>query len=59
MWEYVDIFVYFSHACVAPPPPAWVDAAHRHGVRVLGTVLTEWDAGVLENEAMLRFVLTD
>lgn len=30
-WQHVDVFCYFSHAFVAPPTAAWVNAAHRHG----------------------------
>ena len=44
-WRCADTLVYFAHALLATPPPASIDAAHRHGVRVLGTLLTEWAAG--------------
>ncbi|KAK9845515.1 hypothetical protein WJX81_008418 [Elliptochloris bilobata] len=44
-WHAIDVFVYFSHHLVTLPPPGWVHAAHRHGVPVLGTLITEWDAG--------------
>lgn len=27
------------------PPAGWTDVAHKHGTRVLGTFITEWDAG--------------
>jgi len=30
---------------VTIPPPGWTNAAHIHGVPVLGTFLTEWDDG--------------
>lgn len=30
---------------VTIPPPGWINAAHTHGVAVLGTLITEWDAG--------------
>lgn len=30
---------------VTIPPPGWINAAHTHGVRVLGTLITEWEAG--------------
>lgn len=39
-WQYVDTFVYFSHHRVTMPPPGWTNAAHRSGVRVLGTFIT-------------------
>ncbi|XP_022744457.1 cytosolic endo-beta-N-acetylglucosaminidase 1 [Durio zibethinus] len=44
-WYLIDIFVYFSHNLVTLPPPCWTNAAHRHGVKVLGTFITEWDEG--------------
>ena len=30
---------------VTIPPPGWVNAAHTHGVPVLGTLITEWTEG--------------
>ncbi|CAN8002203.1 unnamed protein product [Ixodes hexagonus] len=44
-WHHIDTFVYFSHHLVTIPPPGWINAAHRHGVKVLGTFITEWDPG--------------
>ncbi|XP_020237238.1 cytosolic endo-beta-N-acetylglucosaminidase 1 [Cajanus cajan] len=44
-WHLIDVFVYFSHTLVTLPPPSWTNAAHRHGVKVLGTFITEWDEG--------------
>ncbi|KAJ8579111.1 hypothetical protein ON010_g95 [Phytophthora cinnamomi] len=44
-WDLVDLFVYFGHALVCPPPTGWIAAGHRHGTRVLGTFLTEGDQG--------------
>ena len=52
-WEMIDVFTYFSHQLVSVPPPAWINAAHRHGTRVLGTLLTEWDRGAQQCAAML------
>ncbi|XP_057989747.1 cytosolic endo-beta-N-acetylglucosaminidase 1-like isoform X2 [Hevea brasiliensis] len=46
-WYLIDVFVYFSHYLVSLPPPCWTNTAHRHGVKVLGTFLTEWDEGGL------------
>lgn len=37
-WWYMDIFVYFSHHLVTIPPVGWINAAHKHGVRVLGII---------------------
>ncbi|XP_002273683.3 cytosolic endo-beta-N-acetylglucosaminidase 1 isoform X5 [Vitis vinifera] len=44
-WYLMDVFVYFSHSLVTLPPPCWTNAAHKHGVKVLGTFITEWDEG--------------
>ncbi|KAL4240037.1 hypothetical protein ACF0H5_000832 [Mactra antiquata] len=53
-WLYVDIFIYFSHYFVTIPPPSWTNAAHRHGVTVLGTIITEWDDGKGRCETFLK-----
>ncbi|XP_023555077.1 cytosolic endo-beta-N-acetylglucosaminidase isoform X2 [Octodon degus] len=52
-WQYIDIFVYFSHHMVTIPPVGWTNAAHRHGVCVLGTFITEWSEGAKHCEAFL------
>nr|KAF6455864.1 endo-beta-N-acetylglucosaminidase [Rousettus aegyptiacus] len=52
-WQYVDVFVYFSHHMVTIPPVGWTNAAHRHGVCVLGTFITEWQEGGRQCEAFL------
>lgn len=44
-WWSIDTFIYFSHHFVTLPPPCWIDAGHRHGVKVLGTLITEWKPG--------------
>ncbi|XP_056673369.1 cytosolic endo-beta-N-acetylglucosaminidase isoform X5 [Monodelphis domestica] len=44
-WQFIDIFVYFSHHTVTIPPVGWTNAAHKHGVCVLGTLITEWTEG--------------
>ncbi|KAH0629382.1 hypothetical protein JD844_011431 [Phrynosoma platyrhinos] len=44
-WRYIDIFVYFSHHAVTIPPVVWTNAAHRNGVLMLGTFITEWTEG--------------
>lgn len=52
-WQYVDIFVYFSHHRVTIPPPCWTNAAHKNGVRMLGTLITEWEPGLKDTLHML------
>ncbi|RCV18184.1 hypothetical protein SETIT_3G280100v2 [Setaria italica] len=52
-WHLIDVFVYFSHYLVTLPPPCWTNAAHLHGVKVLGTFITEWDKGAEVCKEML------
>lgn len=52
-WAYADVYVYFSHQRVSLPPAEYVHAAHRHGTRILGTLIFEWD----EARADLRRLL--
>ncbi|XP_059666789.1 cytosolic endo-beta-N-acetylglucosaminidase 1-like [Cornus florida] len=52
-WYLMDVFVYFSHSLVTLPPPCWTNAAHKHGVKVLGTFITEWAEGrVIANKLL-------
>nr|XP_022316431.1 cytosolic endo-beta-N-acetylglucosaminidase-like isoform X2 [Crassostrea virginica] len=44
-WQNIDSFIYFSHYFVTIPPVSWINAAHKHGVKVFGTFITEWDDG--------------
>nr|XP_037286765.1 cytosolic endo-beta-N-acetylglucosaminidase-like [Rhipicephalus microplus] len=44
-WQMIDSFVYFSHYLVTIPPPGWISAGHKHGVKVLGTFIVEADPG--------------
>lgn len=44
-WSAVDYFCYFSHNYVTIPPSGWLNAAHRHGVPVLGTYIAEGSTG--------------
>jgi endo-beta-N-acetylglucosaminidase D len=39
--QYVDTFIYFSHKLACVPPPTWINALHRNGVKALGTILIE------------------
>ncbi|XP_026557593.1 cytosolic endo-beta-N-acetylglucosaminidase [Pseudonaja textilis] len=52
-WCYIDIFVYFSHHLVTIPPVVWTNAAHRNGVLMLGTFITEWMDGEKTCESFL------
>lgn len=60
-WPSTDIFVYFSHHFVTIPPLGWISAAHRNGVQILGTIITEFDHGehiceqVLQSKATVDF----
>jgi mannosyl-glycoprotein endo-beta-N-acetylglucosaminidase len=51
-WSVIDVFVYFSHARVTVPPRGWIEAAHKHGCIILGTVITEWEDGERENRLL-------
>ncbi|KAF5752596.1 cytosolic endo-beta-N-acetylglucosaminidase-like isoform X1 [Tripterygium wilfordii] len=53
-WYLIDIFVYFSHNLVTLPPPCWTNTAHRHGVKVLGTFITEWEKGTAISKELLK-----
>lgn len=53
-WQYIDIFNYFAHNLVTIPPAVWTNAAHKNGVIVLGTFITEWDDGATICETFLR-----
>uniref|UniRef100_A0A3Q4ARK7 Cytosolic endo-beta-N-acetylglucosaminidase n=1 Tax=Mola mola TaxID=94237 RepID=A0A3Q4ARK7_MOLML len=53
-WQYIDIFNYFTHNLVTIPPAVWTNAAHKHGVSVLGTFITEWTDGAVTCEAFLK-----
>ncbi|XP_057948732.1 cytosolic endo-beta-N-acetylglucosaminidase 1-like [Malania oleifera] len=52
-WYLIDVFVYFSHNLVTLPPPGWTNAAHKHGVKVLGTFITEGDKGTTVCDKLL------
>lgn len=52
-WNHVDIFIYFSHYRITIPPPVWTNAAHKNGVRSIGTIITEWLPGILETDEMV------
>ena len=52
-WDAVDVFVYFAHHRVNPPPSTWIAAARANGTKVLGTVITEWQEGFDANQQLL------
>ncbi len=52
-WSAVESFIYFSHHRVTLPPPAWTTAAHRQGVKMLGTLIFEHDSSVEDNLRIL------
>ncbi|KAL6078111.1 mannosyl-glycoprotein endo-beta-N-acetylglucosaminidase [Balamuthia mandrillaris] len=58
-WQYLDIFIYFSHSRIAIPPPGWTNAAHKHGVKVFGTFITEWEEGKRECLSFLKNISTE
>jgi hypothetical protein len=47
-WQYLDYFIYFSHNRVTIPPPGWIEAAHKNGVKCFATFITEWAPGEKE-----------
>ncbi|XP_054739508.1 cytosolic endo-beta-N-acetylglucosaminidase isoform X2 [Anastrepha obliqua] len=51
-WAGIDYFCYFSHNYITIPPCGWINAAHKHGVRVLGTFITEKAHASLLNEVL-------
>ncbi|KAK7929715.1 hypothetical protein WMY93_006110 [Mugilogobius chulae] len=53
-WNHIDIFNYFTHSMVTIPPAGWTNAAHGHGVLVLGTFITEWTDGGKACEEFLK-----
>ena len=52
-WSLFDTFIYFSHSCITIPPVTWVNAAHKNGVSILGTIITENQNGMEENLYMI------
>ncbi|EFN77158.1 Cytosolic endo-beta-N-acetylglucosaminidase [Harpegnathos saltator] len=47
-WYAIDTFIYFSHHFITVPPYGWICAAHKHGVKILGTIITEENTSVYE-----------
>uniref|UniRef100_A0AC35TU28 Mannosyl-glycoprotein endo-beta-N-acetylglucosaminidase n=1 Tax=Rhabditophanes sp. KR3021 TaxID=114890 RepID=A0AC35TU28_9BILA len=63
-WSNVDIFNYFSHHMVTIPPATWINNAHLHGTKIIGTFITEWNDGVsgcsefLKNEETVEQIVS-
>ncbi|XP_052759284.1 uncharacterized protein LOC113514033 isoform X2 [Galleria mellonella] len=53
-WSGIDIFCYFSHHLITIPPLGWINVGHAHGVKVIGTVITEWGNGIAFWDKMLE-----
>ncbi|XP_063699519.1 cytosolic endo-beta-N-acetylglucosaminidase [Culicoides brevitarsis] len=53
-WYGIDIFCYFSHDLVSVPTLQYINAAHKHGVAVLGTFIAEFAPGRLIMEKVLE-----
>lgn len=45
-WTLIDTFVYFSHHFITIPTLGWIEAGHKNGVSVLGTIITEVQPGL-------------
>jgi mannosyl-glycoprotein endo-beta-N-acetylglucosaminidase len=55
-WNCIDIFCYFSHNCVTVPTLQFLNAAHKNGVKVIGTVIFEGSEG---QKALYDDILSD
>lgn len=53
-WAGIDVFNYFSHYYITIPPLPWINACHRNGVPVIGTIIVECDAGKKLLDQLLR-----
>jgi mannosyl-glycoprotein endo-beta-N-acetylglucosaminidase len=52
-WNYIDFFIYFSHARITIPTAPYINLAHLHGVKCFGTLITEGQAGEEDNFRLL------
>lgn len=48
------MFNYFSHYYITIPPLTWINACHRNGVPIIGTIIVEFDAGKKVLDQLLR-----
>jgi mannosyl-glycoprotein endo-beta-N-acetylglucosaminidase len=53
-WQYVDELYYYLHETVSVPPTQWINAAHRNGVPVFGTVTSDCDGCGPEAKKLFR-----
>lgn len=53
-WAGIDYFNYFSHNYITIPPLPWINAGHRHGVPILGTIIIEFDNAKKLIDELLR-----
>lgn len=53
-WSNIDIFVYFSHHFITIPPIGWIELAHKNNVQILGTLITEFNDGILKCEQIFQ-----
>ncbi|MGL4989595.1 MAG: endo-beta-N-acetylglucosaminidase [Sarcina sp.] len=61
-WQYIDSYVYWggtSKGIFLPPTPDVVDAAHKNGVTVMGTVGFPWGPGEGHVEQIREFLQKD
>merc|ERR1712178_150040 len=47
-------FCYFSHHFITIPPTSWTNLMHRYGIKVYGTIITEWEAGKKTMENFIK-----
>ncbi|MEI8202396.1 MAG: T9SS type A sorting domain-containing protein [Bacteroidota bacterium] len=61
-WQYIDILAWFGGSASTPiviPAKSWVDAAHRNGVKVIGTIFMAPAAYGGTQPAMQSFLVQD
>ncbi|MGY3775708.1 endo-beta-N-acetylglucosaminidase [Helcococcus sueciensis] len=56
MWQYVGTQVFWDGAV---PTPDVIDAAHKNGVPILGTLFFNWSGSASDNEIFAKFLQKD